>query len=83
MINAAIAVFYYLSVVRESWFRDPGDLPPIRLDGPTRVLCLLLIGGILALGIAPSPVLDRLRQGVAQATHLTPAPAVAVVGQTR
>ena len=27
MINAAIAVYYYLSVVREAWFRDPGDLP--------------------------------------------------------
>ena len=29
MINAAIAVYYYLGVVREAWFRDGGDLPPI------------------------------------------------------
>src|SRR6516162_711130 len=57
VVNAAIAVYYYLGVIRESWFRDPGDLPAIRLDWPTRVLCILLIGGILALGVAPTRVL--------------------------
>jgi NADH-quinone oxidoreductase subunit N len=65
MLNAAIAVYYYLCVVREAWFRDPGDLPPIRLDWPTRALCVLLIGGILALGIAPARVLDRISVSVA------------------
>ena len=54
-----IAVYYYLCVVREACFRDPGDRPPIRLDWPTRALCLLLITGILALGIAPARVLDH------------------------
>ena len=65
MLNAAIAVYYYLCVVREAWFRDPGDLPPIRLDWPTRALCVLLIGGILALGIAPARVLDKISVSVA------------------
>ena len=60
MVNAAIAVYYYLAVVREAWFGDAGDLPPIRLDWPTRALCVLLIAGILALGIAPAPVLDTI-----------------------
>jgi NADH-quinone oxidoreductase subunit N len=69
VVNAAIAVYYYLSVVREAWFRDPGSLPAIRLDWPTRALCVLLIGGILALGILPSPVIDRLQRSVAQVTH--------------
>ncbi len=64
MINAAIAVYYYLSVVREAWFRDPGDLPPIRLDWPARALCLLLITGIIALGIAPGRVLDAISRSV-------------------
>jgi NADH-quinone oxidoreductase subunit N len=32
VINAAIAVYYYLGVVREAFFGDAGDRPPIRLD---------------------------------------------------
>ena len=59
MVNAAIAVYYYLCVVREACFRDPGDRPPIRLDWPTRALCVLLIAGILALGIAPAACWTR------------------------
>jgi NADH-quinone oxidoreductase subunit N len=66
VVNAAIAVYYYLGVVREAWFRDPGDLPPIRLDWPTRALCVLLIGGILVLGIAPARVLDTISTSVAK-----------------
>ncbi|RPI97789.1 MAG: NADH-quinone oxidoreductase subunit N, partial [Chloroflexi bacterium] len=53
VLNAAIAVYYYLSVVKESWFRDPGELPAIRLDWATKVACLLLITGILAMGVVP------------------------------
>jgi NADH-quinone oxidoreductase subunit N len=68
MVNAAIAVYYYLSVVREACFRDPGERLPIRLDWPTRVLCLLLIGGILALGVMPARVLDTFSTSVAAAT---------------
>jgi NADH-quinone oxidoreductase subunit N len=68
VINAAIAVYYYLGVVREAVFSDPGDRPPIRLDWPTRALCLLLIGGILALGVAPGRVLNTLSNSVACVT---------------
>jgi len=68
VINSAIAVFYYLSVVRESWFRDPGERPAIQLDLRTRVLCLALIAGILALGVAPARVLGTLSTAVAKAT---------------
>ena len=32
VVNAAIAVYYYLCVVREACFRDPGNWPLIRLD---------------------------------------------------
>ena len=78
VLNAAIAVYYYLCVVREAVFRDPGDRPPIRLDWPTRALCVLLIGGILALGIAPARVLDTLSTSVANLNG--PAPASAIAG---
>ena len=79
MINAAIAVYYYLCVVREACFRDPGDRLPIRLDWPTRVLCVLLIGGILALGVFPGRVLNTLSTSVACVTggQAPAAPAVA------
>ncbi|HEY5909821.1 MAG TPA: NADH-quinone oxidoreductase subunit N [Verrucomicrobiae bacterium] len=72
MINAAIAVYYYLSVVREAWFRDPGDLPPIKLDWPTRALCVALMVGILALGVAPANVIDKIQTSVAQAGFAAP-----------
>lgn len=71
VINTAIAVYYYLGVVREAWFRDPGDLPPVRLDWATRIACVLLMGGILGLGIAPARVLETISTSVAQA-GLTP-----------
>ena len=67
VLNAAIAVYYYLGVVREAWFRDPGDLPIIRLDWPTRALCVLLMGGILVLGVAPARVLNTISTSIARA----------------
>jgi NADH-quinone oxidoreductase subunit N len=72
MVNAAIAVYYYLGVVREAWFRDPGNRPAIRLDWPTRALCLLLMGGILALGLAPAHMLDTIKTSVAQFNPAVP-----------
>jgi NADH-quinone oxidoreductase subunit N len=65
VVNAAIAAYYYLGIIRESWFRDPGTLPEIPLDWPTRVLCLLLISAILILGVAPARVLGILSSSVA------------------
>jgi NADH-quinone oxidoreductase subunit N len=72
VVNAAIAIYYYLCVVREAWFRDPGNLPAIRLDWPTRALCVLLIGGILALGVAPARVLDTISTSIAGLNQATP-----------
>jgi NADH-quinone oxidoreductase subunit N len=66
VVNAAIAVYYYLCVVREAWFRDPGDLPAIRLDWQTRALCIALITGIIALGVVPGPMLDKLDSSIAK-----------------
>ena len=77
VLNAAIAVYYYLGVVREACFRDPGDHPPIRLDWATRALCVVLIAGILGLGVAPAGVLNTLSNSVANLNRPTPASAVA------
>jgi NADH-quinone oxidoreductase subunit N len=78
VVNAAIAIYYYLGVIRESWFRDAGNLAPIQLDWPTRVLCILLIGGILALGVAPTRVLGTISTSVA-GLNITSPPTAAVV----
>ena len=40
VVNAAIAIYYYLCVVREAWFRDPGSLPRSGSNWPTRALCI-------------------------------------------
>jgi NADH-quinone oxidoreductase subunit N len=80
VINAAIAVYYYLSVIRESWFRDAADAAPIRLDWATRLACLLLIGGILALGVVPGRVISSISTSIARATPAAAdsAPALAI-----
>lgn len=69
MVNAAIAVYYYLSVVRETWFKDRADLPAIRLDLPTRALCVALISGIVLLGVAPSAAIKTISDSVFAATR--------------
>jgi NADH-quinone oxidoreductase subunit N len=83
VLNAAIAVYYYLCVVREACFRDPGERLPIRLDWPTRALCGLLIAGILALGIAPARVLDTLSTSVVAVTGPAAPAASALVNVSR
>jgi len=80
VVNAAIAVYYYLGVIRESWFRDPGDLPAIRLDWPTRALCLLLITAILGLGVAPTTILGTISTSVAQLNSPLLSPAATTAG---
>jgi len=60
VVNSAIAIYYYLGIVREACFREADEQPPIPLDWPTRALCLLLVAGILLLGVAPARILDRL-----------------------
>jgi len=82
VLNAAIAVYYYLCVVREAVFRDPGDRPAIRLDWATRALCVMLIAGILALGVAPARVLDTLSTSVAAVTGTAPPATGAVANAT-
>jgi NADH-quinone oxidoreductase subunit N len=60
VLNTAIAIYYYLVVVREAFWRETDNVAPIPLDWPTRALCLLLIAGIITLGLAPNIMLDAL-----------------------
>lgn len=65
VINSAIAVYYYLVVVREACFRDPVDPAPIPTSLTTRLVCTLLIAAILGLGLAPGRWFDTLATAVA------------------
>jgi NADH-quinone oxidoreductase subunit N len=63
--NSAIAVYYYLRVVKEAVFGDPVEEAPITLDLPTRILCCTLLVGILALGVAPAKILGAITASLA------------------
>lgn len=67
MINAAIAIYYYLSVVRKAVFGEKTETEsaPIVLDLPTRALCVALITAIILLGVAPTRLLDGYTRSVA------------------
>jgi NADH:ubiquinone oxidoreductase subunit 2 (subunit N) len=63
-INFVIAVYYYLVVIQQAIFRGAEDRPPIRLDAATRLLCGLLMAGIVLLGVFPNHVLSALATAV-------------------
>jgi NADH-quinone oxidoreductase subunit N len=81
VINSAIAIYYYLQVVRQAVFgeTDPAAVPaPIALTWPTRALCVVLIVGIVALGVAPGPIIDTISSSLAFVT--SPGPVTALLG---
>ena len=79
VINSAIAVYYYLCVVREAVFRDPGEKAFIATNWTTRTLCVGLMAAILILGVAPGRVLDRVSASLATVTGNPPAKSAAAV----
>jgi NADH-quinone oxidoreductase subunit N len=81
VINSAIAIYYYLCVVREACLREAGDQPPIATRWSTRALCLLLIAGVLLLGLAPAGILDRISSSLPGINLPLPKSAPAVVAE--
>ena len=65
VINSAIAIGYYLRVVRESCFKEAGDQTPLPLDLSTRVLCWGVMAAIVVLGVAPARILDLISTALA------------------
>ena len=63
--NSAIAVYYYLRIVKEAVFGDPIDESPIVLDLPTRFVCCTLLLGIILLGVAPAKILGTISASLA------------------
>jgi len=81
VINSAIAIYYYLQVVRQAVFGESSSATvavPIVLAWPTRVLCVVLIVGIVALGVAPGTVIATISHSLA---FVTTGPATALLGR--
>jgi NADH-quinone oxidoreductase subunit N len=57
-LNTAIAIYYYLSIVRVTFCTDSEDRGTIRASGLNNTLALLLIVIIIVMGVAPSPFID-------------------------
>lgn len=60
-VNAAIAVYYYLSLVRHAYTKDPAGeatqaLEPVKVSGPTLVWDSALALSLIVLGAVPGPV---------------------------
>ncbi|MDW7980047.1 MAG: hypothetical protein RMH97_05725, partial [Verrucomicrobiales bacterium] len=60
LVNTVIAIYYYLQIIREAFFREPGARPLIERDTPTRLLCTALMAVTILLGIAPGWLLDQV-----------------------
>ncbi|MDX2111227.1 MAG: NADH-quinone oxidoreductase subunit N [Verrucomicrobiota bacterium] len=65
VINSAIAIYYYLRVIKETYFQDPQvSNDPVVLDTMTRVVCVVLILLIVGMGIFPGVVLNAIAAGL-------------------
>ena len=63
-LNTAIAIFYYLSVVRVAFTTDSENRPAITVDGPTQAVSIFLMIVIIALGCLPTKIIDMAAQAV-------------------
>ena len=57
-INTAIAIYYYLSVVRISYCTDPEERPEVAVAPLTQAISIALVLIIIAMGIMPAAVVD-------------------------
>lgn len=63
-LNTAIAIFYYLSVVRVAFTADPGDRPDVVVGPMTRAVGVVLMVVIVYMGIAPNQILGVASQAM-------------------
>lgn len=56
-LNTAIAIYYYLSVVRVAFTKAPEDRPDVSVDVLSRVVSVVLIVIIIVMGVVPKPIL--------------------------
>jgi len=59
--NSTISLYYYLCVVRAAYCFEPGDLPAIKIDTPTRVMSYVMMAAIIGVGVVPAPLVEMAR----------------------
>lgn len=60
-VNVIISLFYYLSIIKEMYFRQPSSKDEIRLSGGIQIFLFCLVAGIILLGVVQEPVLQVVR----------------------
>ncbi|MFZ9352660.1 MAG: NADH-quinone oxidoreductase subunit N, partial [Candidatus Limnocylindrus sp.] len=66
VLNAAIAAFYYLRVIVYLFMRDPAEPAAQVAEGPMLRAGLLIAAiGTVALGLAPTPIIEAVVQALA------------------
>jgi NADH-quinone oxidoreductase subunit N len=63
-INTAIAIYYYLSVVRVTYSTTTNDRPNLSIGLTTKVLSISMILIIILLGILPEKIIQLATQAV-------------------
>ena len=57
-VNVIISLYYYLSVIKEIYFRGAGTVEwKIRIGASAQVLLFLLVLGMIGIGIFQEPIL--------------------------
>ncbi len=63
-LNTAIAIYYYLSVVRVAFTSDPGDRPDVEVTGSMLSLGVVLMVLIVYMGVAPDTMVSIAQKAV-------------------
>jgi NADH-quinone oxidoreductase subunit N len=67
-INTAIAIYYYLSVVKAVYTADPGENPPVTVHPVIQLTGIVLVMAITLLGALPAKFVDFV-SSVVQTLH--------------
>jgi NADH-quinone oxidoreductase subunit N len=57
-INTAIAIYYYLSVVRISYCTDPEERPAVAVAPLAQAVSIILVLIIIVMGVMPAAIVD-------------------------
>lgn len=60
-VNVVISLFYYLSIVKEMYFKQPSSKDEIQLSKGIQLFLFCLVAGIILLGVVQEPVLQVVR----------------------
>lgn len=63
-VNTVISIFYYLNLVRMSYSKEGNSVTPLKLSGMAKIICLIFIFFILAMGVTPSSFMGLFKHMV-------------------